>query len=130
MTIEQMNDTNIEQEGNQKEARKRIEAIYWASVFVWAGLIFGADSLGFLPEIGQSDAWSWVFLGAGAFATLGNLYRVGTPNYPNPTAWDWVWGGIFIILGLGGFIAFNISWPLILILIGVAILVSALWGRQ
>ena len=130
MTIEQMNDMTIEEEQSQKEARKRIEAIYWASVFIWAGLAFGADSLGLLPNIVDgADAWSWVFLGAGALATLGNLYRIGTSEYPNPTAWDWVWGGIFLILGLGGFMAFNISWPLILILIGVAIFVSVLWRR-
>ena len=127
MTIEQMNDMAVAQKQSQKEARKRIEAIYWASVFIWAGLVFGADSLGLLPNIiDGADSWSWIFLGAGALATLGNLYRVGTSEYPNPEAWDWIWGGVFLVLGLSGFIVLDMFWPLILILIGVAIFVGAL----
>ena len=34
-------------------ARKRIETIYWAGVFIWAGFVFGADHLGLLPQIGE-----------------------------------------------------------------------------
>ena len=44
---------------------KRIKGIYWATVFIWAGLVFGADSLGMLPQVGGATAWSWVFTGAG-----------------------------------------------------------------
>ncbi len=130
MTTKQINEMTVEQEESQKETVRRLEAFYWGGVILWAGLVFGADTLGFLPQIGQADAWSWIFLGAGVFATLGNLYRVSTPDYPNPTSWDWVWGGIFLILGLGGFTAFNMSWPLILVLVGVVILGKALFRRQ
>ena len=55
----------IEQKKNQKKDRQRLEALWWATALIWAGLIFGADSLGLLPQFGQADAWSWVFLGAG-----------------------------------------------------------------
>jgi hypothetical protein len=124
MTTEQMNDMSTEQEG--KEAGRHLEAIYWGGVIIWAGLVFGADSLGILPQIGGASAWSWVFLGAGLYALLGALFRITSPDYPNPTTWDWVWAGILIILGLGGFFSFNIAWPLILVLVGVAILGKAL----
>jgi low affinity Fe/Cu permease len=119
MTTEQMNDMSTEQAG--KEAGRHLEAIYWGGVIIWAGLVFGADSLGYLPEIGGSSAWSWVFLGAGLYALLLALFRLNSPGYPNPTTSDYVWAGIFMILGLGGFFSFNIAWPLILVLIGVAI---------
>jgi len=116
--------------GNEQEQRKRIESLWWAGVLIWAGLIFAADSLGILPQVGEADAWSWVFLGAGLLATPGNFYRASSVDTPNPTTWDWVWGGIFLILGLGGFMVLYISWPLILILVGGVTLVRALGGRE
>jgi len=120
----------IEQSTGEKKERQRLEGLWWAVVLIWAGLVFGADSVGVLPKIGAADAWSWVFLGAGALGLLGGLYRMSSPDAPNPTAWDWSWGGIFLILGLGGFTALNISWPLILVLVGGVILVKALGHRN
>lgn len=128
MTTEQMNDMSTEQEG--KEAGRQLEAIYWGGVIIWAGLVFGADSLGYLPQVGGADAWSWVFLGAGLYAVLMAVWRVSSPDYPNPTTWDYVWAVALIILGLGGFFSFNIAWPLILVLVGVAILGKTLLRLQ
>ena len=59
MTIEQ-NDITIEQKKSQKEKRQHLETLWWAGALIWAGLVFGADSLGLLPQIGQADAWNWV----------------------------------------------------------------------
>ena len=108
--------------------RKRLEAIWWAGALIWAGLIFAADSLGFLPHIGESDAWTWVFLGAGLFGTLGNLYRVANPASPNPTAWDYLWAGGLLVFGLGGISPVDIFWPIVLILVGMVILTGTLFG--
>lgn len=127
MSTEQIDDMTTEQEG--KEASRHLEAIYWGGVIIWAGLIFGADSLGYLPQIGGADAWSWVFLGAGLYALLLALFRLNFPDYQNPTTSDYVWAGILLILGLGGFFSFNIAWPLILVLVGVAILGKTLLRR-
>ncbi len=99
-------------------------------MLIWAGLVFGADSMGLVPQIGDAGAWSWIFLGAGTLGLLGALYRVTTPRVPNPTTWDWVWASFCLIIGLGDFTTLNISWPLILILVGAAILVNVLWRRD
>jgi hypothetical protein len=101
MTEEEKNMV-LERRKSAKHARKRAEGLWWAGALIWAGLVFGADSLDLLPQAGDADAWSWVFLGA----------------------WDWIWSGGLTLVGLGGFTTISISWPLILILIGAAILVS------
>jgi len=98
----------IEQNTRENKERQRLEGLWWAVVLIWAGLVFGAGILGL----------------------LGGLYRMSSPDAPNPTTWDWTWGGIFLILGLGGFTALNISWPLILVLVGGVILVKALGQRD
>ena len=130
MTTKQINDMTTEQEESQKEALRHLEAFYWGGLIIWLGLVFGADSLGYLPEIGGASVWSWVFLGAGLFALLLAFFRVSSPDYPNPTTSDYVWAGIFLILGLAGFFSFSIPWWLILLLVGLAIVGRALWRRQ
>ena len=115
---------------SKRRERKRLEGLWWAVVLIWAGLVFGADSMGLLPQIGDADAWSWIFLGAGVFAILGAIYRVISPNVLNPSTWDWVWGSFCLVIGLGGLTTVKIAWPLILILIGGVILVRVLWRRQ
>lgn len=119
-----------EQKKSEKKERQRLEGLWWAVVLIWAGLVFGADSMGLMPQIGEADAWSWVFIGAGLLGMLGNLYRVASPDVPNPTTWDWVWNSIILILGLGGFTTLNLSWPVILIMVGGIILVNVLWRRD
>lgn len=114
----------------EHKERKRLEAIWWAGALIWAGLVFAADSLGLLPQIGESDAWTWIFLGAGLYGTLGNLYRIANPNSPNPTAWDTIWAGGILIIGLAGMSPVDIFWPLILVLVGVVILAEALFQRR
>jgi hypothetical protein len=97
---------------------------------IWAGFVFGADGMGLMPQVGDASAWSWIFLGAGMVGILGSFYRLTLSNVPNPTAWDWVWGGICLIIGLDGFVTLNIFWPLILTLVGGIALVNGLWSRD
>ena len=120
----------FEQNISKKKERQRLEGLWWAVVLIWAGLVFGADSMGVLPQIGEADAWSWIFLGAGVFGLISNFYRFTSPAAPTPTTWDWSWSGIFLIIGLGGFTPLDFSWPLILILVGGVTLVKALRSRE
>ena len=102
-----------------------IDTLFWAGALVWAGLVFLADALGYLPAIGAGDAWNWVFFGAGALALGLTLVRVAAPEYGRATAFHFVFSGILLIIGVGGEFAF----PLALVLIGVAILGSSLPRR-
>jgi hypothetical protein len=115
---------------SEKKERKYLDAIFWGGVLLWAGLIFGADYFGLLPQIGSASVWSWIFLAAGVYGLLMNIVRLLSETYSNPTTWDWVWAVIFFLIGAAGFVAFNIPWWLILILIGVAILGGALFRHD
>jgi hypothetical protein len=120
----------IEQKYDERKERRRLEGLWWAVVVIWAGLVFGADGMGLMPQVGDASAWSWIFLGAGMVGILGSFYRLTLSNVPNPTAWDWVWSGICLIIGLDGFVTLNIFWPLILILVGGIALVNELRPRD
>lgn len=119
-----------EQAIKSEAAPPRLDTYFWATVLIWAGLVFGADSLGYLPRIGEAVAWSWVFLGAGVVGLLLSLYSMNSPNYASPTTWDWVWAFVFLVIGAAGFLSISVPWWLILIVIGFVILFSALRRRE
>ena len=106
------------------EKRTQAESLYWAGVLIWAGLVFAAYNLGFIPQIGSADAWSWLFIGAGLYGTLMNLYSSSLPDSVT-TTWDYIWSGFWLVLGLSGLFAIDIFWPVVLILVGASVLVKS-----
>jgi hypothetical protein len=111
----------------EKAQRKRLESFWWAAVFIWAGLVLVADFLDVLPEIREANAWSWIFLGAGIFGLIGALVRLYSSDLPNPTGGDYFWSGLFFVIGASGFFGDWITFPLALILVGVAILANLIF---
>lgn len=109
---------------SEKAERKRLESYWWAAVLIWSGLILVAELLGILPEIGTANAWSWIFLGAGVFGLIGALIRVVNPDLPKPTGWDYFWSTLFLIIGAAGFFGGGIAFPIVLVVVGIAILAN------
>ena len=107
-----------------------INAIYFGGVLIWAGIVFAADSLGFLPQIGSSDAWSWIFLGAGVASLIGNLIRQASSSILNPSGFDYIFGAVLLAIGLGGFTSLYIALSVVLLLVGGAILYNALFRTR
>jgi hypothetical protein len=113
-----------------EEEKKRNDTLFWGAILIWAGLVFAADSLGYLELFGRVDAWTWILLGAGVLSLGINLYRQITPDQPKPITWDWMVMGFFLIVGLSGFgFDFDLAWPIILIIIGVGIIGKQLADR-
>jgi hypothetical protein len=110
----------------KNDTKQRLEAMYWALVFIWAGIIFAADSANILPSVGEADAWSWVFFGAGAFSLVGNVIRMMTLTLPNPNTWDYAWSTFLLAIGLGGILNTDVFGPVFLLVIGVAVLAKTL----
>lgn len=116
----------------EKKERNRFDSIWWAGVLIWIGLVLGAEALDILPEIRDSgNLWPWIFVGVGPWSLGLNLYLLNS-RWPDPTTWDWIWTGIFMLLALGAFI--NIGGEMlgavVLIGIGIAFLVRAIAQRE
>ena len=119
--------TTVEKFMNDMEQWGIINAIYFGGVLLWAGIVFAADSLGYLPQIGFSSAWIWFFLGAGSFSLIGNLVRQVSPSIINPSAFDYLFGAVLLAIGIGGFTSLYIALSLLLVFIGGAILYGAIF---
>ena len=106
--------------------RTRAESIYWAGVFVWAGLVFGFDILFSLPQIGAASTLTWVVIGAGLYGVMLDAYYAASPETINPRPSDWLWSGFWLVIGLSGFFTTDLFWPLVMVIIGFIALVSGL----
>lgn len=120
----------VENTAAAKNQPRSLDAFFWGGALIWAGLIFAADTMNVLPQIGQATLWSWIFLGAGLLGLVLNFTSTSSSNYKNPSAWDWGWSILFSLIGLSGFGGFSIPGWLFLIGIGVVILVSALTRKD
>ena len=106
-----------------------LSSAIWAAVLIWAGLVFMAETLGYLPQVGEAGPWNWIFFGAGVLVLLEVIVRTVSPEYARPVTGRVIWAGILMIIGLSGVTSIAITWPLILLLVGVAILANSLLRR-
>jgi hypothetical protein len=115
---------------NDMEQWGYINALYFGGVLLWAGIVFAADTFGYLPQIGYSSAWSWIFLGAGLFSMIGNLIRQASSSIINPSAFDYLFGVVLLAIGIGGFTSLYIALSLLLVLVGGVILYSVIFRTK
>ena len=130
MTTEQPTQEMVE----EKAKRKTMDALFWGGAFIIAGVVFLAHNADVLPKLGTSDEWwYWLFLGAGVWALLINIFRLVSADWPNPMTWDYIWNAVFLLVGIGGMYDFDIEGTaiaaLVLMGIGVLILVGIFRGR-
>jgi hypothetical protein len=110
----------------EKFRRDPISGAFWAGILILAGLILMADNLGYLPDIGHAEVWHWIAFGAGLAVLLEGLVRAVSPDYARPVTGRFIFGGILLIVGLSGIVSTEITWPLLLVLVGAAILLNSL----
>ena len=122
-----------DEKGRDEKRSDPLSTIVWAAIFVWAGLVLLADNLnllGDLTSLGEGmGPWSLVFAGAGVIVLVEVVIRLIMPAYRRSVTGSLIFAFILLAIGLGSWVGWNTVWPLILILIGVAILVGALTRR-
>jgi hypothetical protein len=96
-----------------------------------AGVVLLAETLEVLPDIGaEGEWWIWIFLALGVWSVLLNGYRMISPDLPNPRAWDYIWTVIFLGVGVGSAIEWDVDGGIIagiaLVVIGAVLVVNLL----
>jgi len=101
-------------------------AITGGLILIWLGVTF------FLQEnnyISSGNWWAYFLMGIGAILILQGVLNYLTSR--RPFIGSFIGGAIILIIGLAFVQGFNADlWPLFLVAIGVAILLSAVVGRQ
>lgn len=108
-----------------------LNAVWWALILIWAGLVLIADNVGMLDNLGLSGkGWSLGFIGAGILALLLVVIRLLVPAYRRPVTGSIIIGFILVGIGLGELTRWDVVGALVLIAIGVSILLSRLVQRE
>ena len=134
--------TPEEKSWEEKYRRDPLSPIIWGLILLWAGTVLLLSNLGMLDSllhqtfnaplwVGRlAQGWSLVMLGAGVILLVEVVIRLLVPIYRRSVVGTVILAIIFIGIGLGDFIGWNIIWPLVLIGLGLVIVARGLFRRK
>ncbi len=124
----------------EKWRRDPVGALAGAVVLIWIGVVLLAANmnwLGWLDNFGEEplaspQLWALVLFGAAAITLAGVVARLLIPNYRRPVGGDIVLAAILAAVGFGLWTDWEWGqyWPIILVVIGVAIILGGLLRRR
>ena len=122
-----------EKSWDEKWRRDPLGSIAWAAILIWAGIVFLAENLDWLRDIGPPfdgiEAISLVFAGAGVIFLGVVLVRLLVPEYRSPVVGTLILALVFLGIGLREILRAEIIWPIVLIALGVAFLLGGFRRR-
>ena len=114
--------------GYEKWRRDPLSAAVWAAILIWAGVALLAENMGLLVRFEWLDAWALIFIGAGGIVLLEVVVRLLVPSYRRAVGGTLVFAVVLVGIGVGNLFGWDVTWPLILIAIGVSILLRGFIG--
>jgi hypothetical protein len=114
---------------DEKWREDPLNAAVWAGILVWAGVALLLGNLGILDDTALSG-WDLVFAGAGAILLLEAVVRLLVPAYRRPIIGNLILGFVFLSIGLGDLVSWDLIWPLAIILLGLSLLLRGFGWRR
>jgi hypothetical protein len=137
----------VQKHDEKVEERDVLSTVTWAFILIWAGVAFLAVSQGWLEKLNlplplyhdllprqmdmfEPGIWSLIALGAGVIILLEAVVRLLVPSLRRHLGANLIVGAVFIGLGLGNWMGWNVVWPIILIAVGLVTLIGGLARRR
>ena len=132
---------------DEKWRRDPLGSAVWALILIWAGFVLLASNVGWLdflndileqfrfqlaespiaiPDL-QLSTWSLIFFGAGVLLLAEVIIRLLFASYRRPVIGTAILAIVFLAIGIG---SWGLIWPLVLIVIGLALLLGGLFRRK
>jgi hypothetical protein len=137
--------TRQDEKAQEKEEEKRQEkseeekdwrrdtlgAVTWALILIWAGVVLLGATLDLtaLDWLSLERAWGLILVGAALLLGIEIAIRLMVPAYAAPIRGLAILAVILGFLGLNNLVNVTL-WPLILIVLGIALLLRGLAGRS
>jgi hypothetical protein len=119
-----------EEKQEKEQPRDPLSSVLWALFLIIAGVILLAESQGWITWDQFGGLWNLFFFGIGVLLLLEAVLRLMLPAYRRPILGQVIAGIVLLAIGLGGMTGFQLTGPVILIGIGLAILLGGLFrGR-
>jgi hypothetical protein len=138
---DEKDEKEVQKHDEKVEERDTLSTITWAAILIWAGVAFLAVNQGWIEKLNlpqplfynllprqlemfEPGVWSLISLGAGVIILLEVVVRLLVPAFRRHVGGSLVVAAVFIGLGLGNWLGWNIIWPLILIAVGIVVLIG------
>jgi hypothetical protein len=127
-----------EKSWEEKYRRDPLSPIIWGLILLWAGFVLLLSNMGMLDSLLRqtnitltwarhlSQAWPLVMLGAGVILLVEVVIRLVAPIYRRSVIGTVILAILFIGIGLGDLVSWNLLWPLLLIGLGLIIVARGL----
>jgi hypothetical protein len=132
-----------EKSPEEKWRNDPLGTLIFACILIWAGIVLLLDNLGTLDQwttrmiestgwtfLADHDAWQYIALGAGLLVVLEIVLRLVVPAYRRSIVGSAIWAIILLGIGLGGWVHWNLLWPLIIILIGLSVIFRGVFRKK
>lgn len=126
---EKVDEKHHEKSWDEKWGRDGVATFTWAAILIWGGIVLLLGNLGILFTRSDTN-WGIFWLGAGAIIMLQALFRRLVPQYRQPVRGSLIVSLVFLGIGLGFVVGWNWVWPIVLIVVGLAILVGFINRRR
>jgi hypothetical protein len=124
---------------NQKKTARQdpLDAIAWALILIWAGLVFLVFNVGWVDKLNLAinlpenaiflglRVWPVIALGAGVILLIETFTRMLVPAFNASNIGQIFLAFLFLALGLDGIFEWKFLWPLVLVCSGMVILANA-----
>ena len=118
------------EEKDQGWQRDPLGGLLLAFFLILAGVILLAESLGYITWDQFGGLWNLFFIAAGLFLLIEVVLRLLLPACRRPILGQLIGGIVLLVMGVGGMIGFEFTWPVALIGLGLVILLGGLLGGR
>jgi hypothetical protein len=122
-----------EKSWDEKWQRDPINTVSWAAMFIWAGLVLLAENTHWGPDtFPWWEKWATIMTGVGVIILLSSVVRFLMPAYRRSLTNGLIPGLIFLGIGLSWLNDWKLDviWPVILIIVGLAIIFGGIFRKR
>jgi hypothetical protein len=113
----------------RREERRRdpYRGLFWGLLLIMLGIIFFAWQQGWTSG---DQWWHYLLIGLGVIFIINGLVHYWSQNYRQFSYGQFVPGIVLLLVGLAFVVGFSQWWPIVLIGVGVAILLSFIFRKR